>query len=288
MSDPRSEAVDILGGDYEARVLEPSPPSVTEFPFADDPVQPGEVPEGRLLVSPVPHHGDLTWDAIARDRPDIAEWCAERWLGAWRDLAPLPPAFAETRSVLHRVAEEVVAPGRKPDNEIALRWTRGGFGTPFFDEAGHDCQVRVEGAELVHLRGPEVTRGTIDGADPAAAAALGDFFGFAWSVLEHERAEQSDEDPSLVQLWPEHFDCAFDLGDESRGTKATLGASPGDEHHAEPYLYVLPWRKDVEGDAWNATGFTGAELGYSDIIASPDQRAAAIGFLHSRFEELGK
>jgi hypothetical protein len=288
MSNPRAEALDILGGDFDARVLEPSPPAVLEPPFADDPVAPGEVPEGRELVSPIPHHGDLTWDQVAAERPDIAEWCAERWLGAWRPLEPLPDSFADTRKQLHRVAAELISPQRQPPNEIALRWTRGGFGTPFFDMEGADCQVKVEGHELVHIRGgAELQRRAVPGVDPVAAAALGEFFGFGCSVLEHERAEESDEDPSLVQLWPEHFDIAFELGDEAAGTRATYGASPGDEEHDEPYIYVAPWDKSrTEGKRWNATGFAGAELPYSELIAADDQRRAALEFLHSCHREL--
>ena len=140
-------------------MLEPSPPAVTEPPFADDPVARREVPDGRLLVSPVRHHGDLTWDQVARERPDIAAWCAERWLGAWKPLGPLPEGFAETRATLHRIADEVVAAERMPENEIALRYTRGGFGTPFFDHEGDECQVRVEHGELVRQSGTEERRG---------------------------------------------------------------------------------------------------------------------------------
>src|SRR5262245_30297461 len=161
MADPRAEAENMLGGDYEARVLEPSPPAVTDPPFTDDPVAPGEVPEGRRLVSPVSHHGDLTWeDVVAEADPDLelAPWCADRWLAAWKRLEPLPATFGETRDALHKVAEDVVAPERKPDNEIALRYTRGGFGTPFFEEDGADCQVRVEHGELVRQKEKEETR----------------------------------------------------------------------------------------------------------------------------------
>ena len=158
MANPRAEAEDKLGGDYEARVLEPSPPAVSEPPYADDPVAPGEVPEGRELVSPVHNRGDLTWDEIARQDPELAPWCAERWLGAWKRLEPLPACFAETRVALHTVAEGVVAPAREPENEIALRYTRGGFGTPFFEQDGADCQVRVEHGELVRQRDAEETR----------------------------------------------------------------------------------------------------------------------------------
>jgi len=284
----RAEAMDRLGGDYEARVLEPSPPAVTEPPFADDPVAPGEVPEGRRLVSPVNHRGDVTWDELCEADADLGPWCAERWLGAWRRLEPLPDTFGDTRQALHRLAEEVVAPARKPDNEIALRFTRCGFGTPFFEEGGKDCQVRVQHGALVRQSGDEEKRETLDGVDVAAAHALGDFYGFACSVLEELRAEEADGDPSLVQLWPEHFDLAFELGSEAEGRRANYGASPGDEHHHEPYLYVGPWDPEkAKDDLWNGTGFSGAELTYSELLEAEDQREAALDFMLERFKALG-
>ena len=137
MANPKQEAYEKLAGEFEVRVLEPSPPAVSEPPFTDDPIQDGEVYDGRLLVSPIPN-GDLTWDELAAERPEIADWCAERWLGAYRRLDPLPASFAVTRKLLHEVAEAVVAPARKPEKEISLRYTRGGFGTPFFEEDGED------------------------------------------------------------------------------------------------------------------------------------------------------
>jgi hypothetical protein len=287
MANPRAEAEDKLGGDYEARVLEPSPPAVTEPPYADDPVNPGEVPEGRQLVSPVHNRGDLTWDEIAREEPELAPWCAERWLGAWKRLEPVPPSFAETRVVLHKVAEAVVSPARKPDNEIALRYTRGGFGTPFFEQDGADCQVRVERGELVRQRGQEETRERLpDGVDAAAATALGDFYGLACSVLEQLRADEAEGDPSIVQLWPEHFDIAIELGSESAGRRANFGASPGDDDHPEPYFYVGPWTAAVSGELWNATGFKGAELTYAELLGSDDHRRAALEFFRERYRAL--
>jgi hypothetical protein len=287
MANPRAEAEDMLGGDYEARVLEPSPPAVSEPPFADDPVDPGEVPEGRKLVSPVHNRGDLTWDEIATEEPELAAWCAERWLGAWKRLEPLPASFAETRVALHSVAEAVVSPARKPDNEIALRYTHGGFGTPFFEQDGADCQVRVEHGELVRQRGREETREPLPGkVDQAAANALGDFYGLACSVLEQLRADEADGDPSLVQLWPEHFDLAFELGSEAKGQRANFGASPGDDDHPEPYLYVGPWTAEVSGDLWNASGFKGAELSYAELIAAEDQRRTALDFMRERYRAL--
>jgi hypothetical protein len=287
MANPRADAEDMLGGDYEARVLEPSPPAVTEPPYADDPVDPGEVPEGRRLVSPVHNRGDLTWDEIAADEPELAAWCAERWLGAWKRLEPLPPTFAETRVALHNVAEAVVAPARKPDNEIALRYTHGGFGTPFFEQDGADCQVRVQHGELVRQRGTEETREPLPGeVDQAAANALGDFYGLACSVLEQLRADEADGDPTLVQLWPEHFDLAIELGSEAAGQRANFGASPGDDGHPEPYFYVGPWSAEVSGELWNATGFKGAELGYAELISAEDQRRTALDFMRERYRAL--
>jgi hypothetical protein len=286
MGNPRAEAEDKLGGDYEARVLEPSPPAVADPPYADAPVDPGEVPEGRELVSPVHNRGDHTWDEIAAQDPEIAPWCAERWLGAWKRLEPLPATFAETRIVLHKVAEAVVAPARKPENEISLRYTRGGFGTPFFEEGGADCQVRIEGAELIRQRGAKESREPLPAeVDEAASRALGDFYGFACSVLEQLRADESEAESTMVRIWPEHFDMAVELGDGE--ARANFGASPGDENHDEPYLYVGPFDAGLaSGELWNATGFPGAELGYSELLAADDQRRAALDFMRERYRAL--
>jgi hypothetical protein len=287
MANPRAEAEDKLGGDYEARVLEPSPPAIGPPHYTDDPVDPNEVPEGRELVSPVHNRGDLTWDEVVQQDPDLASWCADRWLGAWKRLDPLPPSFGETRVALHKVAEAVVSPARKPDNEIALRYTRGGFGTPFFEQDGMDCQVRVEHGELVRQRGDQEEREPLPGeVDKVAATALGDFYGFACSVLEQLRADEADGDPSLVQLWPEHFDIAFELGSERAGQRANFGASPGDDDHDEPYLYVGPWTAEVSGELWNATDFRGAELRYSELLEAEDQRRAALEFMRERYRAL--
>jgi hypothetical protein len=286
MANPRAEAEDKLGGDYEARVLEPSPPAMTDPPYADDPVEPGEVPEGRELVSPVHNSGDHTWDEIAAQDPELAPWCAERWLGAWKRLEPLPATFVETRIALHKVAEAVVAPARKPENEISLRYTRGGFGTPFFEEGGADCQVRIEGAELIRQRGAEESREPLPAeVDEAASRSLGDLYGFACSVLEQLRADESEADSTIVRIWPEHFDIAVELGDGQ--ARANFGASPGDQNHDEPYLYVGPFDTGLaSGELWNATGFPGAELSYSELLAADDQRRAALDFMRERYRAL--
>ncbi|HEX3316725.1 MAG TPA: hypothetical protein VHR88_01820 [Solirubrobacteraceae bacterium] len=284
--DPRTEAFERLGGAYDVRVLEPSPPAVAEPPwFADDPAARGEVAEGRALVSPVTS-GDRTWDSLCDDDPGLASWCADRWLGAWRRLAPLPPGFDGCREALHAVAERTVSPAREAANgKIGLRYTRGGFGTPFF---GAGEQVRVEGADLVRVAGGmEASRDPIPTVEATSAAALADWYGFMTSVLEELRASAAPSlEPTRVQLWPEHFDLAADLGDEAAGARATYGGSPGDDDHHEPYLYVLPLGAAPTGELWEASGFPGAELDYADLVAARDQRAAALAFYQARLEAL--
>jgi hypothetical protein len=69
---------------------------------------------------------------------------------------------------------------------------------------------------------------------------------------------------------PPFPDVAFD------DHEVTYGGSPGDEQHAEPYLYVAPWMPPPPGPLWNATGFTGAEAPYDG------DAAAALAFLRER------
>lgn len=280
----RAKAAARLAGRYEARVLEPSPPAVDAPPwFADDPVARGDVPPGREVVSPVAT-GEVRWSDVARENDDLTAWCEERWLGPHRRLAPMPAGFEATRLALHQLAEGEVSPARqKVNGKIGLRYTLRGFGTPFF---GDDEQVRVEGTELVTARGDAEERRTLD-VDAAGAAFLADWYGWAAWVLEELRATTAGEEPSRVQLWPEHFDMSVDVG--GGAGRATVGASPGDETHPEPYVYVLPLAPAIEltGELWQATGFTGAELHYAELLDAPDQAAAALAFARARLAALG-
>lgn len=303
--DPRAEAFERLGGRYDVRVLEPSPPAVDDGEFyADDPAVRGEAAGSSPVVSPT-GDGDLTWDSLCVAGAELSEWCAERWLGARRRLGPLPADARETWESLRRLAVYVLAPARRAVNgKIGLRWTMGGFGTPFF---GRDEQLRVAGADLIRQRrdgaqaepvtslaaaaafagvdlseDPGVGRDLPGLGDPesplpldvAASVVYGDWFGFAASVLEQLRFElrQLGATVSRVQLWPEHFDMAFD------NSTANFGCSPGDIEHPEPYLYVGPWKRDgLDDEFWNES--FGAVLPYSELLAAPDQRGLVLAFL---------
>lgn len=292
---------DQFGADV-VRVLEPSPPAVDEPPwFADDPI------DGGALV-PVERTGATSWQQLCIDRGDtsLVTFCIERWLGPHRRVEPLPGTYTATRVGLHAVAEHVLCPLRhRATGRIGLRWTLGGFGTPFFREAGRDRQARVERGDLVDGVRREPVR-TLGGAaaffgadvgaptavfapttapdtdadlavDRAAACALGDWFGFTTSLLEQLRVDAvGDDGPGRVQLWPEHFDVSVVTGRE--GEEATFGGSPGDAEHPEPYLYVGPFEAR-RGVFWNEP--FGASLPYSALLSSRDQRRAALTFFRT-------
>jgi hypothetical protein len=222
-------------------------------------------------------------------------------------LAPLPSSFVATREALHLVADRIVAAARKPDNEIALTVTPGGFGTPPFEFDGRTIKVTVDGAELVVAEGGAERRTAISSlaeaaafvgeglypsgspddrtplaVDPAAAGALADLYAFAAAALERFASGlPAEAGATEVILWPEHFDVALEAA-----ARATYGVSPGDDDHPEPYAYVSVWSGDAEGQLWNAAAFPGAELAYAELLASADPEAATVEFLAARYEAL--
>jgi hypothetical protein len=219
-------------------------------------------------------------------------------------LPVLPPDFGPTRLALHRVAEDVVSPARvaATGNEIALEPTPGGFGTPPLPGGG---RVRVDVDELVvderdgsarrealtttaaarRFTGLDASGGDEEslriGSDSARVLAA--FYAFSDEILRTLRAEaRAEDEPSPIHLWPEHFDIAFEQGSEDEGRRATYGASPGDENHAEPYFYVATWSEPPRGPGWTAKGFRGAELGYAALRETADPRAQGLAFFRGR------
>jgi hypothetical protein len=181
----------------------------------------------------------------------------------------------------------------------------GGFGTPEFADRE---RVRVDGVELVRevagvaQRTPlstlaaaarfagvdlGVPTGVYEtktplrpddplGLDPAAAGALADWYALGARALDEVRGGRAD---ASVVLWPEHFDAACDLGDESNRSRVTCGASPGDDAIPEPYLYVSPWEPSLHTGPLGEYAFGGA-ITYGTLAgaaAGPD--AAAVEFL---------
>lgn len=228
-------------------------------------------------------------------------------------LPPLPPGHAATRQALQRVATHVLARRRHAlTGRIGLRAAPGGLATP---AAGDEPEVlRTDGALLIVERGgavataPITTLGALAavagvdlgapfdagadapavgdpdaplGIDADAARALAAWWGFATAVLDEVVAGLGPAAaPSVVQVWPEHFDAACDVAwGPSRDARANMGGSPGDAFREEPYLYLGPWGPQRPGDPayWNAP--FGAVAGHAELRAAGDPRAAAVTFL---------
>jgi hypothetical protein len=232
-------------------------------------------------------------------------------------VGALPPiedldALTTTRLAWHSLAEHVLAAARyRAVGRIGLRATPGGYGTPPYERDDVRQELRIVANEL-HVIGPDdramhplstvAHAARVVGIEPGAPAnvyepstsaehdaplavdlgatqVLASWFELAWSVLEELAATAGpDVAPSDVTLWPEHFDAAINLGDEALGTRGTFGASPGDDEHPEPYLYVTHWADVPDDPYWNDSNFAGASLDYSTLQTDADPRAAALDF----------
>jgi len=231
-------------------------------------------------------------------------------------LAPLPGEFSATRLVARRIGGHIMARVRKAAiGRIDLAPFPGGFGTPSF---GTDhCVIRICGgllivertggtvrtrslpvngatlAELAELAGADLAAnldvghdtpplGDVDeplAFDAASATQLGNWFAFGLQVIDRVVAVQpATAEPTRARIWPEHFDLGIDLA-AAGGSRLNLGASPGDEFHDAPYLYVSPWDTPRPGDPayWNAP--FGAVLGYDEISAAPGAIDAGVAFM---------
>jgi len=227
-------------------------------------------------------------------------------------VGPIPDDFQFARDQLHQIAFYALSPARYAREErMGLRSTAAGFGTPEFDGR----VSRVEENLLVHEQGGNIATQPITtiraaaeffgvGYEPdwftefkdplppmdpdrplkvgaAPAIALGEWFRFGFEILEELRGHGSDDDDvSEVQLWPEHFDAATEMGSADEGQRASFGASPGDTDHLEPYLYVAAWSDiDRSNPYWNDRHFNGASLPYTALLEAEDQGRVALDFL---------
>jgi hypothetical protein len=224
-----------------------------------------------------------------------------------------PTDYARGRLELQRVATHVLARARfASDGRFGLRVTGTGIGTPAFGP--HRDVLRIVGAALVREHqddGPARSTTT-----PIAGRSLGELAAFAgvdldaafsaggdspaagdpgapialdgevaaavmsWLRLGAEALDRTlpgAVEPSVVQLWPEHFDVGVDVATTSG--RVTLGASPGDAAHPEPYVYLGPWDEARPGDPgfWNAP--FGALLGRGAVVGASDPVGAAAAFL---------
>lgn len=115
---------------------------------------------------------------------------------------------------------------------------------------------------------------------------IGDWFTIVAAALDAVAGSVTDNrsTPTVGQIWPEHFDLAFDLAfdpDRADTRRVNLGGAVGDGFEPEPYLYVGPWTGDRPGDPefWNAP--FGAVLRRTDLLDKDDPVSVASAFFQT-------
>ncbi len=218
----------------------------------------------------------------------------------------LPDEYNRTRESLHMVAEHVLgAASYAAIGKIGLRANESGFSTQ--DMNGRTLTVSgpliTDGERSLALPGSTL-RGVADwagivpgapatvyapvtpldldtplGIDADSAVMVGEWFAGMQDVLSRVIEDVADASP--LQLWPEHFDLATDLGSAADRKRANFGASPGDGAIPEPYVYVGPWDTTAVRENEPKFFFThewGAAMPYSELVKAADPLAAAEGF----------
>ena len=240
--------------------------------------------------------GATSWAALAERHPEARAFAEGEGLIFPSALPRLDDAgYAAGRDGLHRIAEVVSAARKGLTGRIGLRGAAGGFLTPGFpDDAWLQAGVRLGPGtpRLVVLPAPDDAGLPLEALSPHAAAAalaelfaergaalridpdafgdkpipappegFGTFLAFGANVLARTRAE-AGPDASRVQLWPEHFDQAFD------SRRVMCGIGPGEDADPEPYLYVLtegPEGPLPDGAEWRTEPWSGAILRWSTL-----------------------
>ncbi len=125
--------------------------------------------------------------------------------------------------------------------------------------------------------------------DSSAVTSLDEWYQLGQRAIDGAIASLPDPQASVVRLWPEHFDIGVDVAVDpvtKPGVRTNLGASPGDDFHQEPYLYVGPWNDDRPGDPgfWNAP--FGAVLSFGGLDAADNALQRAVEFFLTGIAQL--
>jgi hypothetical protein len=230
---------------------------------------------GASLGEPAPDdsHASLEWT-------DAGRVLAGTPVGGLRAaLRPDDPALVLLDDA-HRARESFPLEGKTLPE--ALRWLRSGWtaasGRPTAAEIAlprHELPAHPVGGEA-----------RFSFADATLPAELGRWFAVADRVLRSVRAGLAGTSP--VRCWPHHFDIAVlvtvGAAEEDRPARTVgVGMTPGDGGYPEPYWYVTPWPYpedpalpclDGEG-SWHTTGWTGAVLTGSRLVAAGDAASQA-------------
>jgi hypothetical protein len=122
--------------------------------------------------------------------------------------------------------------------------------------------------------------------DPSVLSTIGEWYALGAIAIDRSVTALTARAPGVARVWPEHFDLGTDV-EVVPGRRCNLGASPGDDSHPEPYLYVGPFggERPGPGGYWNAS--FGAVRGYVVIVGAGDPLRAATEFFHEGIRRLG-
>ena len=279
---PRSEAEERLGGDYGARVLEPSPPAIDEEPwFADDPVNSRFRPRWcRRCQTGISLGGACRHQLPAGAGPPTGRWYPRRF-----QLCPMGSSRRGTHCTKWRSTSSPRC--------VRLPTARSGCGSPW---GVRDALLRrrpaVEGRRAVprrpawhggnrraahhHRRRPPPSgcRGelSIEGPprwdDSRGLGCRAGARGFLCLVVRNRhqgaRGPPDSETPNSshrgCRSGPSTSTPPWRSGRRKRA--AAFGGSPGDEDHPEPYVYVSPWSPPRP----TTTGTTGRSVGPVSVM----------------------
>ena len=99
-----------------------------------------------------------------------------------------------------------------------------------------------------------------------------------------------------VRCWPHHFDIATLIAIDTDGGENArsigVGLSPGDEHYAQPYIYVSPWPRLKPADLpliaapghWHLKDFVAAVATAEDILLHPEPASTVAAFVNTAIE----
>jgi hypothetical protein len=123
------------------------------------------------------------------------------------------------------------------------------------------------------------------------------------AVLKQQKS-RIPGDTGPVQLWPHHFDIAFEwfgtknVVYEENGKKIeypsqiNFGFSPGDDSHPKPYFYSNPWPFDEafinhdlpSGATWFTESWKGSLLPYAQIASRGDTDLVLLDYFQAIYE----
>ncbi len=209
-------------------------------------------------------------------------------------LSPLPAAFPSTGDALHRVAEQVVAPARKPHNEIALRATPGGFGTPEFERGRHapagagrrgrsSSNAGARSAARHRARRPGRTAGRRAAAGGRRISRRGRsgsirqrrgarrWYAFAAAMLARFGTAAARRRPPRRSACGPSTSTSRSRWAEAGGRRANYGVSPGDGGIAEPYPTSAPGPPRSRASCGTRPASAAPSSAYAELLADRDQ-----------------